>query len=160
MVNTLLEELDGIDRNEGVFVLAATNHPWDLDEALRRPGRFDRMLLVLPPDHEARTAIIQSCLESRPVQGIDTGRIATKTEGFSGADVVHACDSAAERALLDSVRTGVIREITMDDFDAVLREIKPSIGPWLETARNVALFSNEGGMYDDLVAYLRTRRML
>jgi len=54
-VNQLLAELDGVQNlNEGVYVLGATNHPWDIDVALRRPGRFDRMLLVLPPDEEAR----------------------------------------------------------------------------------------------------------
>ena len=62
--------------NEGVFVLGATNHPWDVDSALRRPGRFDRTLLVLPPDQPAREAIVKLHLRDRPVAGVDARKIA------------------------------------------------------------------------------------
>src|SRR5688572_1177335 len=72
VVNQLLAELDGVAAdNEGVFVLAATNHPWDVDTALRRPGRFDRSVLVLPPDVDARRSILEFHLRGRPVEGID-----------------------------------------------------------------------------------------
>ena len=90
--------------NEGVFVLGATNHPWDVDVALRRPGRFDRMLLVLPPDEPAREAILRYHLRDRPIANIDVGKLARKTDGLSGADLAHLCDVAAERALLDSAQ--------------------------------------------------------
>jgi SpoVK/Ycf46/Vps4 family AAA+-type ATPase len=157
-VNQLLTELDGIgSENEGLYVLAATNHPWDVDPALRRPGRLDRMLLVLPPDQEARVAIFRTHLRDRPVAAIDLKKLAKRTDGFSGADIAHTVDSASEVALLDSVQTGVPRLITMADFDVALREIRPSIGTWLETARNVALFANANGEYDELAAYIRKR---
>jgi SpoVK/Ycf46/Vps4 family AAA+-type ATPase len=85
-VNQLLAELDGLEaNNDGVYALAATNHPWDIDVALRRPGRFDRLVLVLPPDLAAREAIFRAHLEDRPVAGIDLGALARKTEGLSGA---------------------------------------------------------------------------
>jgi AAA+ superfamily predicted ATPase len=159
-VNQLLNELDGADRaNDGVFVLAATNHPWDVDAALRRPGRLDRTLLVLPPDLEARQAILRYHLSGRPIEGIDVAKIAKKTDGFSGADLAHLCDTAAEAALLDSARTGTARMIGMKDLEGALGEIRPSIGPWMETARNVALFANESGDYDDLLAYLKKRKL-
>lgn len=155
-VNQLLTELDGIGaENEGLYVLAATNHPWDVDPALRRPGRLDRMLLVLPPDREAREAIFRTHLRDRPIASIDLKRLAKRTEGFSGADIAHVVDSASEVALLDSVSSGVPRMITMDDFDAALAEIRPSIGAWMDTARNVALFANANGEYDELAAYIR-----
>jgi SpoVK/Ycf46/Vps4 family AAA+-type ATPase len=145
-VNQLLGELDSVGSvNEGVFVLAATNHPWDVDSALRRPGRLDRTLLVLPPDDAAREAILRFHLRDRPVAGIDLRKLAKRTDGFSGADLAHACETAAERAMLDAAHTGTVRMIGMDDFDAALREVRPSIGPWFDTARNVALFANEGG---------------
>jgi AAA+ superfamily predicted ATPase len=160
VVNQLLNELDGADRvNDGVFVLAATNHPWDVDSALRRPGRLDRTLLVLPPDQGAREAILRYHLSGRPIEGIDVARIAKRTEGFSGADLAHLCEGAAEAALLDSVRSGTVRMIRMGDLEAALGEVKPSIGGWLETARNVALFANQSGDYDDLLAYLKQRKM-
>ena len=157
-VNQLLTELDGVgSENEGVYVLAATNHPWDVDPALRRPGRLDRMLLVLPPDQEAREAIFRTHLRDRPIASIDTKKLAKRTDGFSGADIAHVVDSASEVALLDSVSSGVPRMITMADFDAALGEIRPSIGAWMETARNVALFANANGEYDELAAYIRKR---
>jgi AAA+ superfamily predicted ATPase len=160
-VNQLLLELDDISAsNEGVFLLAATNHPWDVDSALRRPGRFDRTLLVLPPDEHAREAVFRHHLRQRPVAGIDLARLARQTDGYSGADIAHICETAAERALLDSVRLGSPRMIGQPDLEAAIGEVRPSLGPWFETARNVALFANEGGAYDDLAAYLRKRRML
>ncbi len=158
-VNQLLTEMDGMSAgNEGVFVLGATNHPWDVDVALRRPGRFDRMLLVLPPDEPAREAIIRYHLRQRPIANIDTAKLAKRTDGYSGADLAYICESAAERALLDSARSGSIRMIGMADLEEAVRDVRPSIGPWLETARNVAEFGNESGAYDELLAYLRRRR--
>jgi SpoVK/Ycf46/Vps4 family AAA+-type ATPase len=158
-VNQLLTELDGVSSsNEGVYVLAATNQPWDVDEALRRPGRLDRTLLVRPPDDRARQEIFRLHLKERPVEQIDLGRLARKTDGYSGADIAHICDTAAEIALLDSVATGQVRTIRMDDLDAAISDVRPSIGPWLESARNVALFANQDGDYDELAAFLRKRK--
>lgn len=159
-VNQLLTELDSVGQdNEGVFVLAATNQPWDVDAALRRPGRLDRMLLVLPPDAPAREAVLWHHLKDRPVEGVDLARLAGRTDGFSGADLAHVCDTAAERALMDSARTGRIRMIGMADLEAALAEVRPSTDAWFESARNVALFANEGGAYDELLAYLRQRKL-
>jgi SpoVK/Ycf46/Vps4 family AAA+-type ATPase len=160
-VNQLLLELDDISgNNEGVFLLAATNHPWDVDSALRRPGRFDRTLLVLPPDASAREGVFRYHLKDRPVAGIDLAKLAKQTDGYSGADIAHICETAAERALMDSVRLGEPRMIGTPDLEAAIAEVKPSLGAWFDTARNVALFANEGGTYDDLAAYLRKRRLI
>jgi SpoVK/Ycf46/Vps4 family AAA+-type ATPase len=160
-VNQLLLELDDISgNNEGVFLLAATNHPWDVDSALRRPGRFDRTLLVLPPDAAAREGVFRYHLRDRPVAGIDLAKLAKQTDGYSGADIAHICETAAERALMDSVRSGEPRMIGLGDLEAAIGEVRPSLGAWFDTARNVALFANEGGTYDDLAAYLRKRRLL
>jgi AAA+ superfamily predicted ATPase len=160
-VNQLLLELDDVaSDNTGVFLLAATNHPWDVDSALRRPGRFDRTLLVLPPDGAAREGVFRYHLRERPVAGIDLTKLAKITDGYSGADIAHICETAAERALLDSVRRGEPRLIGQADLEAAAAEVRPSLGTWFDTARNVALFANEGGAYDDLVAYLRKRRLI
>ena len=160
-VNQLLLELDDVDGgNEGVFLLAATNHPWDVDSALRRPGRFDRTLLVLPPDGTAREAVFRYHLRERPVAGVNLGRLAKLTDGYSGADIAHICETASERALLDSIHRGEARMIGQPDLEAAITEVKPSLGAWFDTARNVALFANEGGAYDDLAAYLKKRRLI
>ncbi|MFE5542825.1 ATP-binding protein [Streptomyces sp. NPDC056534] len=163
VVNQLLTELDGIASgagNEGVFVLAATNVPWDVDIALRRPGRLDRTLLVLPPDATARESILRYHLRERPIEAVDLGKLVKATEDFSGADLAHVCESAAEAALLDSARSGSVRLITTKDLLGAARQIKPSTEPWFAAARNVAMFANEGGLYDDLLAHLKRKRKL
>nr|WSX53074.1 ATP-binding protein [Streptomyces sp. NBC_00974] len=162
VVNQLLTELDGINaaQNEGVFVLAATNVPWDVDLALRRPGRLDRTLLVLPPDAPAREAILRYHLRDRPIESVDLGKIGKVTEDFSGADLAHLCESAAEDALLDSARSGTIRMIGTKDLLNAAKQIKPSSESWFASARNVAMFANDGGIYDDLVTYLKKKRKL
>ncbi len=158
-VNQLLSEMDGLERNDGVYVIGATNHPWDVDVALRRPGRFDRMMLVLPPDEPAREAIFRHHLRGRPIANIDSRKLARMTDGYSGADLAYVCEGAAEKALMDSAQTGSPRMIEMRDLEDSVKEVKPSIGAWLETARNVAEFANEGGSYDELLVYLRKRRL-
>jgi SpoVK/Ycf46/Vps4 family AAA+-type ATPase len=162
IVNQLLAELDGMDgTNDGVFVLAATNHPWDVDAALRRPGRLDRTLLVLPPDEPARRAILEFNLRDRPVDPrLDLSWIAARTEGYSGADMAHLVESAAELAMEDSITSGTVRPIHLPDFQRALKEVRASVRPWFDTARNYALFANEGGLYDDLANYLRANKML
>jgi len=160
VVNQLLTELDGVDgNNDGVFVLAATNAPWDIDSALRRPGRLDRTVLVLPPDKAARSAILQYHLRDRPVAGIDLGKVADATEHYSGADLAHVCETAAEFAMRDSIATGEIRMISQQDMLTAAREVRPSTEAWFATARNVAMFANESGEYDDLAAYLKKRKL-
>ncbi|HEY6795513.1 MAG TPA: ATP-binding protein [Kineosporiaceae bacterium] len=160
-VNQLLSELDGVDgSNDGVFVLAATNQPWDVDPALRRPGRLDRTVLVRPPDAQAREAVLRTHLAHRPVEGIDLRALAARTDGFSGADLAHLAESAAEFAMMDGIRTGTPRMIHMADFERALREVRPSIGPWFETARNVVSFADPDGSYADLRDYMKKTRRL
>ncbi len=161
-INQLLAELDGINQeNDGVFVLAATNHPWDVDTALRRPGRLDRTVLVLPPDQVAREGVLNLHLRGRPIDGtIDVGAIAKQANEFSGADLAYLVESAAEFAMEDSIMSGNVRSITQKDFLRALREVKPSTRPWFEIARNYAMFANEGGIYDELLEYLRQNRLL
>ncbi|GJO07407.1 ATPase AAA [Mycobacterium marinum] len=160
VVNSILEELDSAaSSNDGVYVLGATNAPWDVDPALRRPGRFDRMIFVGLPDAEARAGIVRVHLRDRPVVGIDPRAIANRTEGFSGADLAHICDSATQIAMAESMRAGQVRPVTMADIDEAAAQIRPSTGPWFETARNVVEFANNDGTYDDLAKYLRRRKI-
>jgi SpoVK/Ycf46/Vps4 family AAA+-type ATPase len=146
--------------NEGLFLLAATNAPWDVDAALRRPGRLDRIVLVAPPDEPARAAILEYHLRQRPIAKIDLKKLVAATVDYSGADLAHLCESASEYAMHDSITTGHVRMIEQRDFERALRDVRPSVGSWFATARNVALFANEGGVYDDLVQYLKKRKLL
>lgn len=158
VVNQLLIELDGVDgSNEGIYVLAASNQPWDIDPALHRPGRFDRTVFVGPPDAAAREAIFVAHLRKRPIGELDVKALARATEGLSGADIAFVCSAAAEAALMDSVGTGRARPITMDDLRDAIKETPASIGPWLDTARNIVTFSDDG-TYADVKALLRRMR--
>lgn len=160
VVVQLLAEMDGVlANNDGVFVLAATNQPWDIDPALRRPGRLDRMLLVLPPDEKARVAILDHHLAGRPVADLDLVRVARATDGFSGADLSMLCEAGAEAALVDSVESGIARPIGTEDLLRALQDVKSSTRPWFDVAKNYALFANSDGTYDDLLGYMRHHRM-
>ncbi|MBO1756240.1 AAA family ATPase [Allobranchiibius sp. CTAmp26] len=160
-VNQLLTELDGVAAaNDGVFVLAASNQPWDVDPAMRRPGRLDRTVLVLPPDEPARDAIFRYHLRDRPVEGINLRRLARATDGYSGADIAYVCEVAAEQALLAGARSNDPRLINMNDMEQALRDTRPSTGAWLESARNVVLFADQDGSYAELRDFLKKTRRL
>ncbi len=155
VVTQLLQEMDGVDvHTESVLVLGATNQPWTVDPALRRPGRFDRALLVLPPDRPGRAVIIEHHLRGRPVGRVDHDDVARRTDRYSGADLRLVCDVAASRVAAQA-QAGARPLITTRDLRAAVREVRPSIGPWLEVARNFATFANGSGEYDELLAYLR-----
>jgi SpoVK/Ycf46/Vps4 family AAA+-type ATPase len=157
----LLTELDGIDeQNEGLFVLGATNQPWDVDPALRRPGRFDRTVLVVPPDASARAEIFKLHLRDRPVELVDVAACARRTERFSGADIRLVCETAAELAIQDSIATGRARPIVALDIDRAISMTTPSTLPWFDTARNFVTFANPSGEYDVLLQYMRTHQLL
>ena len=163
VINQLLAELDGVaSQNEGIFVLGATNAPWDVDGALRRPGRFDRAIFVPPPDPEARAEILSANLAGLPVASdVDPARVARTTDGFSGADLAHVCRSAAQTALVDAARTGASdRAVTTADLDAAVAAITPSTGRWFASARNVVLFADQAGEYGPLAGYMKTHRLL
>lgn len=160
VVAQLLSEMDGVDgSNDGLFVLGATNHPWDVDVALRRPGRFDRTVLVLPPDQPARLAVLQANLAKRPTASdLKLDDISKHTEGYSGADLAHLCETASQAALARSLDAGRVVPIGNHDLRQALKDVRSSVGPWMETAENYATFANTSGEYDDLLTYLRTRK--
>lgn len=158
LINQFLAELDGVkDSNEGVLILAATNAPWHLDSAFRRPGRFDRILFVPPPDRGARASILELHLEGKPMQDIDCGHVAKKTEGFSGADLKGVVDVCVENKLREALKAGVPKPITTKDLLVAAEQLKPSTKEWFSTAKNYALYSNQGGTYDDILAYLKLK---
>jgi SpoVK/Ycf46/Vps4 family AAA+-type ATPase len=156
LINQFLSELVGVSAdNTGVLILAATNAPWHVDPAFRRPGRFDRILFVPPPDAEARASVLRIMLSGKPVEEIDFAYVAKKTEGFSGADLKGVVDVAIERKLEQAMKEGMPRPISQKDLVAAAGELRPSTREWFATARNYALYSNQGGAYDDVLKYLK-----
>jgi transitional endoplasmic reticulum ATPase len=155
VINQFLAELDGVAAsNEGVLVLGATNAPWHLDPAFRRPGRFDRILFVPPPDEPARAAILRVLLHGKPQDRIDFDELAAKAKDLSGADLKAVVDLAVEDKLRAAMKTGRPEPLGPKDLAVALRKVKPSTREWFSTARNHALYANQGGLYDDVLRYL------
>jgi len=157
IVNQFLAEMDGVSSNNAnVLVMAATNAPWSVDSALRRPGRFDRVLFVPPPDEAARLEILRLHMRERPVdRDVDIGELARKTADFSGADLLDLVERAVEGPLVAAMRGGAERSLERRDFLEALKKMKPSTREWFATAKNYATFANTGGLYDDLLEYLK-----
>jgi transitional endoplasmic reticulum ATPase len=156
LINQFLAELDGVQAsNDGVLILAATNAPWHVDPAFRRPGRFDRILFVPPPDQNARAAILRAMCAGKPVDDIDYAHVAKKTEAFSGADLKAVLDRAIETKLADAMKVGIPKPLTTKDLLAAAAGVRPSTREWFATARNYALYANQGGAYDDVLQYLK-----
>lgn len=157
MVDQLLSEMDGVNsRNKDVLLLAATNTPWNVDSAFRRPGRFDRVLFVTPPDEAARRQMLTRTLAQIPGgDKVKVDVLVKRTEMYSGADLRALCERASEQALDKSLETGKVHEVSMRDFERALDQVKPSVTEWFASARNYARYSNEGGQYDELAEYLR-----
>ena len=161
VVNQLLLELDGMSHNDGVYVLAATNAPWDVDDALRRPGRFDRTVLVLPPDAPARRAILASQLSTRPTTAdMELPDLVRRTVGYSGADLVRLVEAAAERALDRSIASGGVSPLSAEDLAGALADTPPSTRQWFSTAANYAAYAADDAEVDELMTYLRQHRLL
>lgn len=155
LINQFLSEMDGADsQNEGVLILGATNAPWHIDPAFRRPGRFDRTLFVPPPDEPARASIIEVMAKKKPISELDPKALAKKTEGFSGADMKAVFDLATEQVLNDAMKTGKVIPLTTKDLIKAAGRHKPTTRAWFESAKNYALYANQGGFYDDVLKHL------
>ncbi|KAL9074920.1 MAG: hypothetical protein Q9157_004216 [Trypethelium eluteriae] len=128
VVTTLLTEMDGVEALKGVLILAATNKPELLDEALMRPGRFDEKLYVGPPELAARRQILEMNTRKEALHGeVDLEKLAMLTEGHSGAEIVRICEKAAQLGLRDCKDPDDIGYIYQAHFDKALRGIPPSI---------------------------------
>jgi transitional endoplasmic reticulum ATPase len=157
LVSQFLSEMDGYtQQNHGVLILGATNVPWAVDPAFRRPGRFDRVIFVPPPDVESRRSILRGLLKHRPAEDhLDIDRMADQTSGFSGADLQQIIESAADEAIEASIADEREVPISMAHLNTALRETHATTLEWLTTARNYARYANEGGQYDDVLDFLK-----
>lgn len=156
VINQFLAELDGLESdNDGILVLGATNAPWYLDPAFRRPGRFDRIIFVSPPDAEAREAIFNIHLKQKPTDPIDYKSLAKASKEFSGADIMAAIDIAVEHKLQASFKDGIPKPLSTKDILKGIKKSKPTTKEWFRSAKNYALYANDGGLYDDILDYLK-----
>jgi len=158
VVSRLVTELDTAGANRGVYVVAGADAPWDVDMALRSEGRLDQTFLVLPPDDEAREAILRFHLKNHKLAGIDTGWIVQRTQHFSGDDLLLLCDTAASLAACDALGGDVA--IGPGHVTRALREVRPTAPAWFQAAVDQATASNQGGMYDDVLAYIDEHQLV
>jgi SpoVK/Ycf46/Vps4 family AAA+-type ATPase len=161
VITQFLSELDGFTgRNDRVLVIGATNTPWDLDPAFRRPGRFDQVLFVPPPDRAARARILELKTASKPVAQLDYDALGAQTDGWSGADLEQLVEVAAELAITRSISRGSIEPISMQHLEQARAKVRPTTREWFTTARNYAQYANEAGQYDDIADYMRNNRLV
>jgi transitional endoplasmic reticulum ATPase len=127
VVSQLLTEMDGLEKLEGVVVIGATNRPDILDPALLRPGRFDRLVYVPPPDRAARLEILKVHTRRMPLaEDVDLERIAETTEGYAGSDLALLVREAGMLAMRENVSAD---KVHMRHFEEALRKVRPSLTP-------------------------------
>lgn len=160
VINQFLSEMDGVEvSNDGVLTIGATNVPWHIDAAFRRPGRFDRIIFVPPPDTTGREAILKLIMKSKPQSNVDYALIAKSTNFFSGADLNAVVDVAIEKIIEEAINTGVQRNLETKDLLHAAKERKPSTLEWFNTAKNYATFANQSGQYNDILQYLKENKL-
>jgi AAA+ superfamily predicted ATPase len=158
LVDVLLQELDAIgSENDGLLVLAATNAPWDVDEAMLRPGRFDRVIFVPPPDEPARADILSVLLKAVPSADLDLKALAGETPMLSGADLRALVERSVDRVIDEALSTGGEPPVSMTHLTEALSQVKPSTLDWLHRVQAYVEFANHAERYDDVAKYLRTR---
>ncbi len=137
VVDTLLTEMDGLQDLKNVVVLAATNRPEDIDPALLRPGRFDKILEIPMPDQDARLNILKIHTKHMPLdKSVDLESIATQAENYTGAEIENLCREAGMNAIRHN------RDIiNVSDFEHALNEIRPAIPK--EVAERIKRFKDE-----------------
>ncbi|WP_054026621.1 ATP-binding protein [Bacillus sp. FJAT-28004] len=156
LVNQLLMELDGLRTfNDQVFVIGATNTPWYLDSALRRPGRFNHMIFVPPPEETERTTILQLKLAGKPLSSLDLSKISKETKHFSGADLEQIVKDAVESALERTLEIGEIQPISQEDLKKASKNRKATTLDWFATAKNYATFSDINQDYQIVLEYMK-----
>lgn len=160
VVNEFLAQLDGFGAdNQGVLILAATNMPWDVDSAMKRPGRFSRSVFVPPPDEPARARIVELKLTGVPHENIDSGAIAAATAHFSGADIEGVVELAKDYVLEEHVANNTERAIQQADLLRAVRSVNASTLDWLRTARNLVKYAGADSSYGDVERYLKTHKL-
>ncbi len=158
IVDQLLQELDSIgSENRDLLILAATNVPWDVDEAFLRPGRFDRLIFIPPPDPEAREAILALYLANRPAQDLDIKQLVKETPLYSGADLRALVERATDCVIEEALSSGGNPPLEMKHFAEGIEGMRSSTVDWLGRANNYVEFANQGDRYKDIAEFLRSR---
>ncbi len=148
-VNQFLTEMDGVEKNpEGIFVLAATNQPWDIDPALKRSKRFGESIYLPPPDYKTRRSAFIYDTRKMPLAHMDFGRLARATMGFSQADIDDICDKSALIPAAEEDRTGRRRKIKMSDFLRMIKSHGNTLDEWYAMVKKSIISKTETNIVD------------
>ncbi len=157
LLDQLIRELDSIPTDEpGLLVLAATSRPWELDDALTRPGRLTRRLLVPPPDEEARLGLLELLLAGRHSEGLDLGRLAEGTPLFSGADLRVLVETAVDLVIDEALDSGTEPPLRMSHLETALSRARATTTEWLAGAQEYVKLGDRAGRYEDVASFLRS----
>ena len=149
VISQLLTELDGLEVLTNVVTIAATNRPDIIDPALLRPGRFDRLLYVPPPDKESRKQILKIHTDKKPLGGdVNLDLLADQTDGYTGADIAALASAAVMLALREHIakykdsaeaeRTKVDLKVNMKHFEEAMKKIRPLSKQEIEMYKNIS----------------------
>jgi transitional endoplasmic reticulum ATPase len=149
VISQLLTELDGLEVLSDVIVIAATNRPDIIDAALLRPGRFDRILYVPPPDKEARTQILKIHTSKKPLaDDVKIDDLSGQTEGYTGADLAGLASAAVMLALREHIekykdpkkaeQAKSELKVHMKNFEDAMKKIRPLSKHEIESYKNIA----------------------
>ena len=148
-VNQFLQEMDGVEKNpEGIFVIGATNSPWDIDPALKRSKRFGETVYMPPPDYKTRKGAFKYHTRNMPLGRIAFGRLARATMGFSSADIEEICDKAALIPAVEEDRTGRRRKVVMKDFLKMIKTHGNTLDEWYGMVKKDIISKTETQIVD------------
>ncbi|MDE1869722.1 MAG: AAA family ATPase [Candidatus Micrarchaeota archaeon] len=148
-VNQFLQEMDGIEKNpEGIFIIGATNQPWDMDPALKRSGRFGESIYIPPPDYKTRKQAFMYNTRKMPLGRINFGRLARATMGFSQADIAEICDKTALIPAAEEDKTGRRRKILMRDFLQMIKQHGGTLEAWYSMVKKDIVNKTETTIVD------------
>lgn len=161
VIDQILWEVDQVKANaEKIMIVGATSMPWDVDPSCKRPGRFDKMIFVSPPDQKGREAIFRSKLAGRPSEPLDYSQLAAWTNLYSASDIEYVVELATEQVLHDILTKGVERPIQMSDLRESIAASRSTTIEWLRTMKSYLQYANEDGQYDDAECYIRRQKRL
>ena len=154
-------QMDGMDSKRGFpAVIGATNKPWIMDTAMRRPGRFDKQIFVPPPDFYERKQILRISLNKLLYRNMIEGDfemlvsdMAERTLGFSGADLVSLVDCSKEKPLLEAIKGEMVRRVRKEDFEDVLKTKQPSVNSWFSEAVRACRRYDEKDFLEEIIQY-------
>lgn len=160
LVNQLLMEMDsGNAANEGVYVIGATNTPWYIDPALRRPGRFNSLIFITPPSLEERLAILELKTKNKPQTDLQLDIVAKYSEHFSGADLTYLVEDAINHAIQRSFETGELQPLSNEDLLVAMEKRQPTTLDWFSTAKNYARFSDANKDFEIVLDYMTAHNL-